>query len=117
MLRVAVLVVIILALILPGCSERDHRLLAAELQALLNRSVSDDGVPGAVMAVETPDGVWIGAAGKAYLAIGQAMTADMQVCITSITKVFTAALIMRLVEENKLSLDDTVEQRPLAHFR
>ena len=68
------------------------------------------------MAVETPNGVWISAGGKADLAIGQAMTADMQVCITSITKVLTAALIMRLVEENKLSLDDTVEQRPLAHF-
>jgi len=117
MLRVAVPVVIILALILPGCSERDHRLPAAELQALLNRSVSDDSVPGAVMAVETLNGVWISAAGKAGLATGQAITADMQVRIASITKVFTAALIMKLVEENKLSLDDTVEQRPLAHFR
>ena len=56
MLRVAI-VVIILALILPGCSERDHRLLTAELQALLDRSVSGDGVPGAVMAMETPNTV------------------------------------------------------------
>ncbi|MFC1999370.1 serine hydrolase domain-containing protein [Chloroflexota bacterium] len=62
------------------------------------------------MAVETPDGVWIGAAGKADLATGQAMTADMQVRIASITKMFTAVLIMKLVEENRVSLDDTVEQ-------
>ncbi|MFC2000409.1 hypothetical protein ACFLXE_06615, partial [Chloroflexota bacterium] len=47
-LHVAVLAVIILALILPGCSERDHGLPTSELQALLDSSVSDDGVPGAV---------------------------------------------------------------------
>ncbi|MFC1999368.1 serine hydrolase domain-containing protein, partial [Chloroflexota bacterium] len=34
----------------------------------------------------------------------------MQVRVASITKVFTATLIMKLVEENKLNLDDTVEQ-------
>ncbi|MFC1999369.1 hypothetical protein ACFLXE_01240 [Chloroflexota bacterium] len=46
MLRTAVPVMIILALILPGCSGGDQTLPAADLQALLDRSVSDDSVPG-----------------------------------------------------------------------
>jgi carboxyl-terminal processing protease len=81
----------------------------AKLQAVLNNNVSDDGVPGAVMAVATPEGAWAGAAGKADLTTGRAMTANTQVRIASITKVFTAALIMKLMEEGKLRLDDTVE--------
>lgn len=98
---------------LTGCfkeKSEESSLPAAEFQALLDGSVSDDGVPGVIMAVETPDGIWIGAAGKADVATGQAMTADTQVRIASITKVFTATLIMKLAEENKLRLDDTVEQ-------
>jgi D-alanyl-D-alanine carboxypeptidase len=62
------------------------------------------------MAVQTKDGVWIGAAGKANLDANAPMTPDMQVRIAGVTKVFTAALIMRLVEENKIALTDTVEK-------
>ncbi len=83
--------------------------LAQKLQTALDSAVSDEGVPGAVMAVETPKGVWIGAAGKADLSTGRAMTADTQVRIASITKPFTAALILKLVEEGKLHLNDTLE--------
>jgi D-alanyl-D-alanine carboxypeptidase len=72
--------------------------------------VSDAGVPGAILAVQTKDGVWIGAAGKAELETNVPMTPDMQVRIAGVTKVFTAALIMRLVEENKIALTDTVEK-------
>ena len=60
------------------------------------------------MAVETPKGAWVGAAGKADLTTSQAMTANTQVRIASITKVFTATLIMKLVEKGYLKLDHTV---------
>jgi D-alanyl-D-alanine carboxypeptidase len=88
----------------------------AELQALLDLTVSDAGIPGAVMAVQTPTETWIGAAGKADLgdaALGrdpQDMTTDTQVRLAGVTRLFTAALIMKLVEENKIKLDDTVDQ-------
>ena len=82
----------------------------AQLQALLDAQVSDAGVPGAILAVETKDGVWIGAAGKADLATNLPMAPDMQVRLGGVTKVFTAALIMKLVEENKIALTDTVQQ-------
>ena len=85
------------------------------LLQILESIVSDDGIPGAVMAVQTPTETWIGAAGKADLGdttLGrdpQAMTADTQVHLAGVTRLFTAALIMKLVEENKIKLDDTVE--------
>lgn len=80
-----------------------------QLQALLNSAVSDNGVPGVVLAVKTQWGTWIGAAGKADLSANQAMTTDTQVRLAGATKPFTAALIMKLVEEGKLTLNDTVE--------
>ena len=49
-------------------------------------------------------------AGKASLSANQAMTTDTQVRLAGVTKPFTAALIMRLIQENKLALTDTVEQ-------
>jgi D-alanyl-D-alanine carboxypeptidase len=82
----------------------------AQLQALLDAQVSDAGVPGAILAVQTKDGVWIGAAGKADLDTNLPMAPDMQVRLAGVTKVFTAALIMKLVEENKIALTDTVQQ-------
>jgi D-alanyl-D-alanine carboxypeptidase len=87
-----------------------------KLQALLDLMVSDNGIPGVVMAVQTPTETWIGAAGKADLGdatLGrdpQVMTADTQVRLAGVTRLFTAALIMKLVEENKIKLDDTVDQ-------
>jgi D-alanyl-D-alanine carboxypeptidase len=85
-------------------------LLGPALQALLERSVSDTGIPGAILAVQTKDGVWTVAAGKADVDANVSMTSDMQVRIAGVTKVFTAALIMKLVEENKIALTDTVQK-------
>lgn len=88
----------------------------AQLQTMLDLAVSDVGIPGAIMAIQTPTETWIGSSGKADLgaaALGrdpQPMTGDTQVHLAGVTRLFTAALIMKLVEENKLKLDDTVDQ-------
>ena len=88
----------------------------AQLQAILDLAVSDAGIPGAIMAVQTPTETWIGTAGKADLGDAtqsrdpQAMTADTQVHLAGVTRLFTAALIMKLLEENKIKLDETVDQ-------
>lgn len=81
-----------------------------ELQNLLSRSVSDTRIPGALAAVRTRWGSWIGAAGKADLGASQPMATNLQVRLAGVTKLFTASLIMRLVEANQLALTDTVEQ-------
>lgn len=72
--------------------------------------VAFEGVPGGIMGFSTPFQSWTGAAGAADLATGAPMQPDMQVRLASITKMFTATLVMKLVEEGILSVDDTVEE-------
>jgi CubicO group peptidase (beta-lactamase class C family) len=76
---------------------------AARLQSVLDATVAA-GVSDAIAAVITPDGTWAGAAGSDG-PNGRAATADDNFAIASVSKVFTAALIMRLVEEGKIDLD------------
>ncbi|OPY67880.1 MAG: D-alanyl-D-alanine carboxypeptidase precursor [Syntrophorhabdaceae bacterium PtaU1.Bin034] len=101
------------AIVMAGCggSGSDGSALPVQqLQTLLNNSVSDDGAPGAILAVQSPAGTWVGAAGKASLMTGDPMTPDMQVRLASVTKPLTALLVMKLVEDNILHLNDTVER-------
>lgn len=100
---------------MPGCSSSSQEstsgsLPEAKLQALLDKYVGSNGIPGIILALDTPQGRWMGASGQANMATGQAMTPSMQVRIASITKSFTATLVMKLIEEGRLSLDDTVER-------
>ena len=81
----------------------------AELQAIVNEAVAESPVPGAVLGVRSGSDVWVGAAGEADTATGTPMTPGMQVRLASITKPFTAVLVMSLVQDGILSLDDTVE--------
>lgn len=84
-----------------------ERALDAELQA----KVEDTGVPGAVASVVFADGSqWSGAAGDAVLEPKQPMTVETSVPFDSVTKVATAALAMRLVEQDRLRLDDPIAE-------
>lgn len=80
-----------------------------KFQALIDSAVCDFA-PGIIMAVGTSQEVWIGAAGKADIATGEKMDPGMQMRIASVTKQFTAFLVMQLVDEGKLALDDTLEK-------
>ena len=97
-----------------GCSSApsndDNSLPVERFQAVLNKAVSEGGTPGAVLGVDTPRGRWIGVAGQADIDTGEEMTAGVQFRTASITKEFTAALVMKLYEEGEISLDDTVEK-------
>jgi len=79
------------------------------LQAILNEAVADENIPGAILGVKTPSGEWLRAAGKADISSSSPMSEDMQIWLASVSKPLTSALTMKLVEENILSLDDTVE--------
>jgi CubicO group peptidase (beta-lactamase class C family) len=73
---------------------------------------SKSRVPG-VFAAVARDGelLWQAGLGSADLATpGTAPTADSQFLIASISKTFTAVLVMALRDEGRLSLDDTVDQ-------
>ena len=79
------------------------------LQRVLDGLVADPNVaPGAVAAVITPAGTWRGSAGVADLATRAPATPDDWFRIASLTKTYTAVVVLQLVEEGKLRLSDTV---------
>lgn len=78
---------------------------------MLDAAFPDDG-PGAV-AVVSRDGevIFEGAAGLANLELGVSMKSDHVFRLASVTKHYTAAAILKLAAEERLSLDD-----PLSRF-
>lgn len=70
-----------------------------------------DGQPGVIALSRRGDRVTHVTAGVANTATGQKMRADLRFRIASVTKTFTAAIVLQLVAEHRLSLDDTVARR------
>ena len=84
--------------------------VTADFQGLLDQMRSDQEVPGISAVITRQDKVvFAGASGMADLETMRAMTADTIVYAGSLSKVFTAVLTLRLVEEEKLSLSDPVD--------
>jgi CubicO group peptidase (beta-lactamase class C family) len=83
--------------------------LAARVDAAADRVLTATGVPSASIAI-VEDGkiAYLHAYGKAQLAPPVAATPAMQYSVGSVSKQFTAAAIMLLVEQGKLSLDDPI---------
>lgn len=84
---------------------------ASELQSQLDLAVANLGLPGAAMSVVRGPGheIWAGASGTADLAGDVSWNADRRFRIGSVTKTFTTALLLQLVEEEVVSLDDPLE--------
>lgn len=82
--------------------------LARELQASLDKAVQETGIPGATALIISPQGVWLGASGISDIATKTPMLLDDIFSIGSATKSFTAVTVLRLAEQGKLSLDDTL---------
>ena len=68
------------------------------------------GVPGAVLLVRDDDRSVVLTSGVSDLEAGTPMSADATFRIASLTKPYTASVVLQLVDEGTLSLDDTVEQ-------
>ena len=80
--------------------------LAAELQRILDGIVADGYVPGALLAVHIPgQEPWLGASGFIDRAHTQPMAPDTRYRIASITKIFTAVVVLQLAEEGRIDLD------------
>jgi D-alanyl-D-alanine carboxypeptidase len=79
--------------LLEGCIDREHR----------------DPLHNAVLLVEGPGFKYKGAAGMAD-GVGEPMTPNHKFKIASISKSFTATVVLQLVEEGRLHLDDTLSE-------
>jgi D-alanyl-D-alanine carboxypeptidase len=80
---------------------------SARLASALETAVDSLAAPGAQAAIVFADGsLWTGGAGLA--ADGLPMRPDHLLAIGSITKAYTAALVLKLADEGILTLDDPV---------
>jgi len=103
----------VLALVLllaAGCGGAKQR---PELQSVLDRLVTGPSMiaPGATAYVSGPHGVWSGAAGLANVNALERMQPDARMRLESVSKLWTATLVLQLAGEGRLKLDDTVERR------
>ena len=96
---------------LVGCSQKPSDNLDAKMQSLVTGLVQGDtSVKNCALSVLKGDGSfsWSGAAGIAHDQVR--MTKDTPVFIASITKLYTAVVIMRLSERGAISLDDPMSK-------
>lgn len=63
--------------------------------------------PGSVLLIHRPgEELWIGAVGKSNLAHNTSLNTNSQFRTGSVTKMFTAVVIMKLIEQGKFTLED-----------
>jgi len=85
--------------------------LAAKVDSIANQVLSTTGVPSASVAVVTHGGLaYAKAYGSAKLEPRVAASPDMRYAIGSISKQFTAAALLLLQQDGKLSMDDPVSR-------
>ncbi|MFJ9455380.1 serine hydrolase domain-containing protein [Kitasatospora sp. NPDC101447] len=89
--------------------DRDHDRRHAGVQSVLDRAVSEAGLPGAMAEVRDGDSTWFGQAGTADLDTGRKLAPQDRFRIGSTTKTFVATVLLQLEAEHRLSLDDSVE--------
>lgn len=83
--------------------------LRAALDARLEALRAKAGIPGISASIVFPDGgVWQGSAGLRDVAVRSPVTTETVFPAASISKTFTSALILALVEDGRLALDAPV---------
>jgi len=82
---------------------------SARFQSLLDGLVTDlENVRNGVLLIEGPGFKWKGASGMAFPDSGLPMLPDDQFNIDSVAKTMTATIVLKLVEDERLGLDDAI---------
>jgi D-alanyl-D-alanine carboxypeptidase len=94
---------------LTGTPRRTVRVEAPAIDRALAAWLKGSGSPGVSAAVLWPGGrLWVGAAGTADASTGERMTPRTALAYASVTKTFTAALVLQLIDDGELRLDQRV---------
>lgn len=117
----AITVMALVSLVLSGCSSSSEESAAsttttttvapaeaAAFQKVLDDTRSQADFPGVIAQVASPDGTWTGSSGSIGEGDTKAPTATDKTRIGSLTKTMTATVLLQLVQEGKLSLDETI---------
>jgi D-alanyl-D-alanine carboxypeptidase len=83
-----------------------------KIQALLDRQIGRGNVHNVIVGVQSEDGGvdFVGAAGIADPASGAPMNPDTPYSLASITKMYTAAVVLRLHDQGLLDLDEAISK-------
>jgi D-alanyl-D-alanine carboxypeptidase len=82
---------------------------AGKCQAVLDDAVNTHRLVGLQVSIRFPDGrTWNGAAGSADLSRNHPLLPSSIIRMGSLTKTYTAAVVLRLAERGVISLDDTL---------
>lgn len=81
-----------------------------QLQAHLDRYLTEHNLPGGLLWIRTPRSVWVGTAGVQDLTTQKPLQASDRFRIGSITKLFVAVVVLQLVQQGRLGLDDRLQQ-------
>lgn len=103
-----------LVLISVGCNPpaaNKNNKLNSEFQSVIDAEISET-IPGILVNITSPklNIDWSGASGLADWEQEMALEPDQTFRIASVTKTFVAATVLRLWEDNKLSLNDYITQ-------
>jgi D-alanyl-D-alanine carboxypeptidase len=99
---------IVLAAGCGGASTRSRPALQRTLDELVRGP--DRIAPGATAFVSGPHGTWTGSAGWADEQLSVRMRPDARMRLESVSKLWTATVVLKLASQGKLGLDDTVER-------
>jgi len=92
----------------PSATPEMVRRLDVALQGIRQRR----GIPGISVTIIFADGSrWTGTSGYAVVGSRTAVTAETAFAVASISKTFTAAAVLALIEEGRLALDESVAGR------
>lgn len=93
----------------PSSAETFDATTIGQFQKALDDTRAEGGFPGVIAEVISPHGTWIGTSGVAAEGTKRVPTPDDKTRVGSLTKTMTATILLQLVQENKLSLDDTID--------
>jgi len=95
-----------------GTPQTRATLAGPALQAELERVRRRLGIPGMSVTIVFEDGsAWTGVGGLADVAARTPVAADTAFAIASVSKTFTSALILQLVDEGRIRLGDSAASR------
>ncbi|MEX1261899.1 MAG: serine hydrolase domain-containing protein [Balneolaceae bacterium] len=100
-IKSSILYPILVGLIFVACSNNEY-------QEILEQGI-ENGYPGIIVGIQHDNKTWTGGEGLANIEEQIPMNAHDRFHIASVTKLFTSVAVLKLIDENKLSLQSSVD--------
>jgi D-alanyl-D-alanine carboxypeptidase len=81
-----------------------------QMEDIAKTAMATENIPGVIVGIWTPEGVWVESFGKSDIDKGTALNTADKVRIASNTKTVVATVVLQLAQEGKLSLDDRLSK-------